>query len=66
MHEQARGVQIGKMLNAKLFSFSRWVQRIRKQNKSRHKVVFRGAEHRRLSSTIRVTAQKNPSRDNLV
>src|SRR4029077_15958292 len=49
------------MLDAKLFRFTRWMQRIRKQEESGNKIGFGGAEHCGLSSTVGVAAQKDPA-----
>src|ERR1017187_7009700 len=63
MHEQARSAQVGQVLNAKLFPFARRMQRVRKQQKSGHKLWFGGAENRRLAPTVGVAAEKDPARD---
>src|ERR1700674_5897835 len=50
------------MLDAKLFRFTRWVQRVRKQKESGNKIGFGGREHRGLASTVGVAAEKDPAR----
>ena len=62
MHEQTQRSQIGQMLNAELFRFTRWMQRVRKQKESGNKNGFGGAEHRRLPSTVGVAAEKDRAR----
>jgi len=49
------------MLDAKLFRFTRRMQGIRKQKESGNKIGFGGAEHRGLTSTVGVAAQKDPA-----
>ena len=63
MYEQTRRSQVGQMLDSKLFSFTRWMQRVRKQQESGNKIGFGGAEHRRLSSAVGVSAEKDSTRD---
>ena len=65
MYEQTRRSQVGQMLDAKLFRFTRWMQRVRKQKESGHKIWVGGAEHCRLAPTVGVAAQKDPARDAL-
>src|ERR1700686_17448 len=62
MYEQTRRSQIGQMLYAKLFRFTRWMQRVRKQKKSGNKIGFGGTEHRRLASAVGVAAENYPAR----
>src|ERR1035437_251763 len=63
MHEQARSAQVGQVLNAKLFPFARRMQRVRKQQKSGHKLWLGGAKYGRLGPTVGVAAEKDPARD---
>ena len=63
MHEEARRAQIGQMLDAKLFRFARWVQRVGKQKESGNKLWFGGAEQGRLAAAAGVAAEKDPARD---
>src|ERR1039457_294381 len=63
MHEQARSARGGEAVDAKLVPFARRMQRVRKQQKSGHKLWFGGAENRRLAPTVGVAAEKDPARD---
>jgi hypothetical protein len=65
MNEQARSPQIRQMLNTKLVRFARWMQGVGKQKQSGNKIWLGRAEHRRLASPVGVTAEKDPSRDDL-
>src|SRR5258708_1609315 len=51
------------MLDAELFRFTRRMQRVRKQKESGNKLGLGGTEHRGLSSTVGVAAEKDPTRD---
>src|SRR6266581_955434 len=51
------------MLDTELFRFTRWMQRVRKQKESGHKIGFGGAEHRGLSSTVGVAGEKDSAGD---
>src|SRR5438105_4822431 len=62
MHEQTQRSQIGQTLNAELFRFTRWMQRVRKQKESGNKIGFHCTEHRRLTSTVGVAAEKDLAR----
>jgi hypothetical protein len=51
------------MLNPQLFRLPRRMQRIREQQQTFDEARLVGAQHRRLSSTIRMSAQKQAPRD---
>src|SRR5258708_7923382 len=51
------------MLDTELFGFTRWMQRIRKQKESGHKIGFGCAEHRGLASTVGVAGEKDSAGD---
>jgi hypothetical protein len=51
------------MLDAELVRFARWMERVRKQKESRYQLGFRGAEDRRLPSTVGVAAEKYSARN---
>jgi hypothetical protein len=66
MYEQRRRVQIGQMLCALLLRLAWWMQRIRKEQESSGKFRFFRAEHARLTSAVRMSAEKNLSGDLLL
>ena len=61
MTEQRRRAQLRKMLGARPLRFSRWMQRIRQQQKPVGERCIFGRRHRRLPSAVGMTAGEDPS-----